>query len=107
MFRTSLGLAHNKRALGFPDTSFAERRIIGIGSLPVSAMRPANTDTMASTDGDSTSATVATCCSVMIAVTFTLTPAATRSRIKDMDDSPLVFVMGILTNTFWPQPEIT
>src|SRR2546427_13291553 len=102
MFKTSLGLAHNRRALGFPDTSFAERRIIGIGSLPVSAIRPAKTDTMAGTDGDSTSATAATCCSVMMAVTFTLTPAATRLRTKEMDESPLVFVIGILTNTFWP-----
>src|SRR5438874_5227328 len=107
MFKTSLGLAHSNRAFALPETIRAERRMIGIGSRPVSAIRPAKTDTMAGTEGDRISTTAATCCSVISAVTFTLTPAATRPRTSGMDDSPLVFVMGILTNTFWPQLEIT
>src|SRR5712692_7656421 len=107
MLNTSRGLAHSSRALGFPESALAERRMIGTGSLPVSAIRPANTDTIAGTEGDKTSATLITCCSVISAVTLTLTPAATNARTNGMDDSPLVFVMGILTNTFAPQPDIT
>ena len=49
MFSTSRTLAQSNSAWGRPARSFLPSRICGIGSTPVSAMRPANTDTTAGT----------------------------------------------------------
>src|SRR2546426_12691640 len=102
MFKTSRGLAHNNRAFALPAMSPTALSIIGTGSLPVAAIRPANTATMAGTEGESTCETLATCCSVIIAVTLSLTFAATRLCISGRDEAPLVLQIGILTNTLSP-----
>ena len=69
----------------------------GTGSRPVSAMRPANTDTTDGAPPSSACATSRTWSSVQMAVTFSFTPAADSSLISARADSRLVLVTGILT----------
>ena len=70
------GAGPEQLGLGHPAHIAAYLRISGIGSTPVSAMRPANTDTTDGTSGLRASATPATCFSVNSAVTLSLTLAA-------------------------------
>ena len=67
----------------------------GTGSTPVSAMRPAKTETTEGTAGLSASATPATCLSVRIAVMFSFTPCFASSLMSGSEDSPREFVIGI------------
>ena len=71
--------------------------MIGIGSRPVSAMRPANTETYAAAPGARHSITSSTCATVMSAVTLTFTPSATSRRRSGPMNSPPVLVTGIFT----------
>ena len=47
-----------------------------------------------------------TCCSVIMAVMFSLRPLAESFLITSFVDSPLVFVMGIFTYTLEPHWEM-
>ena len=74
------------RAAGAPRAS----AMSGTGSRPVSAMRPANTETIAGVSGARRVDDRATCSSVMIAVTFSLHAGrATAARISGPQNSPL------------------
>ena len=96
MFSTSRVLAQSSSALGWPYNRAPHARSNGIGSTPVSAMRPAKTETTDGTAGFSASATSATCVSVSRAVTFNFTPAWPSSRMSGRHESPREFVIGIL-----------
>ena len=69
----------------------------GTGSRPVSAMRPAKTETTDGAPPDKALAVPLTCSSVQIAVTLSFTPLAASSATSGSADSRRVFVMGILT----------
>ncbi len=47
MLSNSRGLAQMSSAFGFAFIAFTDAAMIGIGSRPVSAMRPANTEMIA------------------------------------------------------------
>src|SRR5206468_4227296 len=80
--------------------------MIGNGSMPASAMRPANTETKQSGPLASALATHSTCSTVKSAVTFTLVPASTSRLSRSSVRSPLVLVTGILTLTLEPHVAI-
>ena len=73
----------------------------GTGSRPVSATRPAKTETIA---GDvrrqALGDPLRPARAVMIAVTLTTTPASASVRITGPVNAPLVVVTGIFTLTF-------
>ena len=69
----------------------------GTGSMPVSAIRPAKTDTIVRDEGLTAAATVSTWSSVSIAVTLSEKPSFDSREISGPADSPLVLVIGILT----------
>ena len=81
MLSSSRGLAHSS-SIRRPAARqmLSASRISGIGSRPVSAMRPANTETTDGAPPSSARATSRTCSSVQIAVTFSFTPAPASSR---------------------------
>ena len=81
----------------FAAQIFAASAMRGTGSTPVSAMRPAKTETIAGVSGSSALTTSRTCCSVRMAVMFSFTPAFERRSISGIDDSFFVFVIGIFT----------
>ena len=83
--------------------------MIGIGSRPVSAIRPAKTETKPAGPSASQLADLLDLRRAVIsAVTFTLTPSAgERSRDARPIGSPCVVVTGTLTNTFSPQDAIS
>jgi hypothetical protein len=60
MFSSSRGLAHSNCARGFACRSRFASTMIGTGLTPVSAIRPANTETIAAVSGASASATLRT-----------------------------------------------
>ena len=71
--------------------------IIGTGSRPVSAMRPANTDTTVAAPPLTARHTSRTWASVIRAVTLSFTPDFDRRSMSGIEDSPRVFVIGIFT----------
>lgn len=105
-FNTSRTLAHNSSAFGNSSSSTLLAVMIGTGSLPVSAMRPAKTETTAGTSRCKTAATLLTCFNVKIAVTFNWTCSSASSLINGIDDSPRELVIGIFTYTFCCQSRI-
>src|SRR5258708_9478551 len=74
--------------------------MIGNGSTPVSAMRPAKTDMIAGTLGERACMVGATLGSGRIAVTFNLIPSDASFFIRSNADCFLVFMIGIFTYTF-------
>src|SRR4029450_4263020 len=84
---------------GKVPTILSDSFIIGDGSIPLSAIRPAKTDKIDGTLGFSTATTVATGRGVGIVVMFNFTPSPANRSINGTEDSPLVFVIGILTYT--------
>lgn len=102
-FNTSRGLAHSNSTSGLVLVSSNASDISGTGSRPVSAIRPAKTDTTAPGVVSSARTTVLTCGSDRMAVTFNRRPSAESSRTRASELSALVFVTGILTYTFEPQ----
>jgi hypothetical protein len=74
--------------------------MIGIGSMPASAIRPANTDRYDGAPSLTAFAISLTCSVVNSAVTFTLIPLSASSRTRLAVDWPDVVVTGILTYTF-------
>src|SRR6266536_1783011 len=107
MLRSSRGLAHSNSALGRFASASRHSRMCGIGSIPVSAMRPANTETIAGVSRLSVSATSATCAMVMTAVTLSKIPSRDIRRMTGPVNWPLVVTTGILTYTFRPQAAMT
>ena len=89
-------IAHSNSAFGRCDNRRSASVITGTGSIPVSAMRPANTETMVRDDGLTAFATTSTCSSVSIAVTLSEKPSFESVAISGPADWPLVLVMGIL-----------
>ena len=77
-------------------------RMIGTGSRPVSAIRPANTEMQLGAPSATAAVISLTWRSVNSAVTLTCTPSALRSRITSASDSPRVVVTGTFTYTFAP-----
>ena len=106
-FSSSRGLAQISSAWGRACNSSTARFISGTGSRPVSAIRPAKTETNAPTSSARLSTTRATCSSVRIAVTFSFTPAAESRRTRESLGSPRVFVTGTFTKTFSPHEAIS
>ncbi|HFB2048029.1 MAG TPA: hypothetical protein TECP_00375 [Hyphomicrobiaceae bacterium MAG_BT-2024] len=80
--------------------------MIGSGSTPVSAIRPAKTETIACAPGTIASATISTCFGVKTAVIFRIMPSLDKALITSPANTPLVLVTGTLTFTFEPQLEI-
>ena len=71
--------------------------MIGIGSTPASAMRPAKTEMYDGAPSLTAAVISSTCAVVKSAVTFTLTPSSESSRTSGAIDSPDVVVTGIFT----------
>jgi hypothetical protein len=88
MFKTSRGLAQMSSSPGKAERISTDAAMSGIGSTPASAIRPAKTETKLDAASAKASATVRTCRVVINAVTFSLRPSATRSRISGPDASP-------------------
>jgi hypothetical protein len=84
-----------------------DRAMIGRGSMPASAIRPAKTDRKAGAPSLTAAVTSSTCAVVKSAVTLTLTPLSESSLTNGTIDSPAVVVTGIFTYTFSPHPPIT
>ena len=98
MLSSSRGLAQISSTFGYGRSSSTAAAMSGTGSRPVSAMRPAKTETQAGAPPASAAPTSRTWSSVSIAVTFTLTPArGERADQRRTDGSPRVLVTGILT----------
>src|SRR3546814_3506163 len=99
MFSSSRGLAHSSSAFGRDRRMSRHWVITGIGSRPVSAMRPANTDTIAGVGGSRASATAATWAGGMSAVTFTTTPALDKAATGAPIKMHAVYVTGTFNLT--------
>src|SRR5258707_15798505 len=97
MFSNSLGLAQISSRFLYGRSRSTDAAIIGRGSLPVSATRPAKTDTQAAGPSARQVDTSRTCCKVIRAVTFTFTPARARRRNSPYEGSRRVLVIGIFT----------
>ena len=82
------------------------RPMIGTGSIPASAIRPANTEMYDGAPSLTASVSSSTCAVVNTAVTLTFTPPSDSSRTSAAIDSPLVVETGILTYTLSPHLEI-
>ena len=74
-----------------------DRVMIGSGSTPASAMRPANTEMHEGAPSLTASVISSTWAVVNSAVTFTCTPPSDSSRTSGAIDSPLVVETGIFT----------
>ena len=86
---------------------FTDSFMISNGSIPVSAILPANIDSIAGISGFNTLTTFFSWSKVKMAVTLQTIFLFDNFLIKSQVDSPLVFVMGIFTLTFFPQVEIS
>src|SRR5579863_6374037 len=98
MFSTSRGLAQITSVAG--DVAARYRTLsatIGIGSRPVSAIRPAKIDTSDGAPPESAAADAATCRTVKTAVTLIRTPSWDKRRVRSAVGRPAVSVTGILT----------
>ncbi len=104
---SSRGLAQISSAFGFAFMICTDFCMIGIGSTPVSAMRPANTEMIAGVFASSRAVMRSTWSSVMTAVTLRATPAFDKRSITAPANSRFVLVTGILTLTFLPQEAIS
>src|SRR3546814_12172352 len=104
MFSSSRGLAHSSSAFGRDRRMSRHWVITGIGSRPVSEMRPAHTDTIAGVDGLRASATAATWAGVMIAVTITTTPGLDNTTNGTTMKLAAVSDPGAFTQTQGPKP---
>ena len=71
--------------------------MIGNGSTPASAMRPANTETQLGAPSRRARAMTSTWLGVISAVTLTLIPASDSSRTSGASDSPVDVVTGTFT----------
>ncbi len=71
--------------------------MIGSGSTPASAIRPANTEMYEGAPSLTAAVISSTCAVVKSAVTLTFTPSSENSRTSGAIDSPAVVVTGILT----------
>ena len=94
MFKSSRGLAQINFIDFICEVISRQFLIIGNGSTPVSAILPANTEILLSTNGFKDSKTESTCFIVMTAVTFTLTPNLHNSFIAGAVGIPFVFVLA-------------
>src|SRR5450755_12778 len=95
--RISRGLAQSSSSSGYGAIVSSAAFIIGTGSRPVSATRPANTEMTAWQPPASVTVTASTWLSVMSAVTFTWTPEPLSSRTTAAVLFPRVSVTGIFT----------
>jgi hypothetical protein len=107
MFRSSRGLAQMSSAFGRARMTFTDSAMIGTGSRPVSAIRPANTEMIAESPGRRHSVTCFTCSRESNAVTFSFTPALDKRSMSGPENSRFVFVTGIFTFTFFPHEAIS
>ena len=73
------------------------RAMIGTGSMPASAIRPANTDMYEGAPSLTAAVISSTWAVVNRAVTLTLIPPSANSRTSGAIDSPRVVVTGIFT----------
>ena len=74
-----------------------ERCMIGTGSIPASAIRPAKTEMQDGAPSATAAVISSTCAAVKSAVTLTWTSASESSRTSGAIDTPPVVVIGILT----------
>ena len=81
MLSTSRGLAHSSSSFGSWASAASASVISGIGSRPVSAIRPAKTETTWPGPPSDAAATASTWAVVISAVTLRCTPSADSSRI--------------------------
>ncbi len=95
--RISRGEAQISSDRGASSMMFTACAMIGIGSIPASAMRPAKTDTHEGAPSLTAAVISSTCAVVKSAVTFTFTPPSESSRTSDAIDSPNVVMTGIFT----------
>ena len=97
-FRISRGLAQISSTCGYGASSSSAAAMIGIGSRPESAMRPAKTETKRAWPSGEPARGVSTCASVISAVTFTLTPSAEQPLRRPAPScSRRVVVIGTFT----------
>ena len=89
--------AHRTSQLGLAAAFLTDSVINGMGSTPVSAMRPAKSEMMDGASVSTASTISSTCVGVKIVVTLTLMPSAESLRTSSAVDSPLVVTHGILT----------
>ena len=89
--------AHRTSQLGLAAAFLTDSVINGMGSTPVSAMRPAKSEMMDGVSASTASTISSTCVGVKIVVTLTLMPSAESLRTSSEVDSPLVVTHGILT----------
>src|SRR5205807_22577 len=87
----------------FYEIGFTDSAMIGSGSMPVSAMRPAKTETKQGAPPFTASTTPCTCSSVNSAVTLSAIPSCDSFFTSGNALWRLVFVIGILTETCLPQ----
>ena len=80
--------------------------MIGTGSRPVSAIRPANTDTRLAVCGREAFDDCSTWSSVRMRRHIHLDPGRRETAMSGPANSPRVFVTGILTKTFGPHEAI-
>ena len=84
-------------AVGLGGGLLTDSVINGMGSTPMSAMRPAKSEMMDGVSASTASTISSTCVGVKMVVTLTLMPSAESLRTSSAVDSPLVVTHGILT----------
>src|SRR5438128_2548913 len=97
MLSSSRGLAQISSRLGADFKISTAADMSGTGSLPVSAMRPANTEMQQGVLAATHIETSRTCSSVITAVTFTLIPPHDSFLISSNEGCRRVLVIGIFT----------
>src|SRR5574344_1040946 len=103
MLNTSRVDAHNDMVPFFERQIFAVLAMIGIGSIPESARRPANTEMMFFVSGANCATAPRTWLMVKIAVTLSWMPCAESFLMSGSVGVPFVSIIGIFTNTFFPR----